>query len=108
MAPMRQLLHARLSSRQRLLCYHAEIMDHVKDVMQRRLLTASDDGIVRMWNFNSGALQRQFLSKSTSQMLTCLAFARGEAESPGQVTFSQEGIACICYVQSDCLRYSRA
>ncbi len=30
------------------------------DVNQRRLLTAGNDGSVRMWNFNNGSLLREY------------------------------------------------
>lgn len=56
--------------------------------MQRRLLTASDDEIVRMWNFNSGALLRQFSAKGGPSLLTCLSFVNSsEDDAPGQVLF---------------------
>ncbi len=46
-------------------------------------MTASDDGCVKLWNFNSGALLRQFLLKGPPVTLTCLLFAAADQEDGG-------------------------
>jgi WD40 repeat protein len=37
------------------------------DVSKRKLLTASSDGAVRMWNFNNGQLLKEFLTQRTHE-----------------------------------------
>lgn len=46
-------------------------------------MTAADDGCVKLWNFNSGALLRQFLCKGPPVTLTCLLFAAADEEDGG-------------------------
>lgn len=55
------------------------------DSHQRRLLTALDRGAVRLYNFNSGAVLREFASRAAQQELTAVAFVpRVEPSAEGE------------------------
>jgi hypothetical protein len=67
------------------------------DAHQRRLLTASDCGEVKLWNFNSGAVLRQFLHREGRREVTMVAFvqqaAAGAPEPPAAASAAGEGTA---------------
>ena len=46
------------------------------DENQRRLVTASSDGAVKMWNFNNGALLREYQHDSEQVELSTVVFAQ--------------------------------
>lgn len=51
------------------------------DANERRLLTAANDGTVRMWNFNNGSLLRQYKHGACAEHgLRCLGAGGGGGE----------------------------
>jgi WD40 repeat protein len=52
----------------------AACLDH----KQRRLLTAANDGSIKMWNFNNGSQLRRFSHPLARQEVTCLLFCSDE------------------------------
>ncbi|KAL4440619.1 hypothetical protein ABPG75_003620 [Micractinium tetrahymenae] len=60
------------------------------DSNQRRLLTALDKGAVRVYNFNSGAVLREFVSREGRQELTAVAFVP-RVEQPAEQDQQGEG-----------------
>ncbi|KAL4852837.1 WD repeat-containing protein 64 [Chlorella vulgaris] len=67
------------------------------DAPQRRLLTASDCGEVKLWNFNSGAVLRQFLHREGRREVTMVAFVQqavaGAAAPAATASAAGEGTA---------------
>lgn len=60
------------------------------DSNQRRLLTALDRGAVRVYNFNSGAVLREFVSREARRELTAVAFVP-RPEPPAEREPEQQG-----------------
>lgn len=71
------------------------------DAAQRRLLTGSSEGSVRMWNFNNGFLLREFVHKDESSEVSALLFAHDPVRESNEVT-SKITQFCISWVP--CLR----
>jgi hypothetical protein len=54
------------------------------DASQRRLLTASDGGEVKAWNFSSGAVLRQYFHREGPKEITAVAFVRQAADAEAE------------------------
>ena len=55
------------------------------DARQRCLLTASDDGTVKLWNFNSGSLLRQYACPGPPALTTALLFVHDAHRETNEV-----------------------
>lgn len=55
------------------------------DAAQRRLLTGSNQGSVRMWNFNNGFLLREFVHKDESSEVSALMFSHDPIRESNEV-----------------------
>jgi WD40 repeat protein len=85
-----RFMHAHGESRLTAAC-----LDH----KQRRLLTAANDGSIKMWNFNNGSLLRRFVHPLHKQEITCLMFCSDEKRGLDSVYAA--GWNCRVFVWED-------
>lgn len=55
------------------------------DAAQRRLITASNQGSVRMWNFNSGSLLREFVHDEEDNEVSAVIFIHDPLRESNEV-----------------------
>ena len=70
-------------------------LDHLTGLQERRLLTGSNNGELKMWNFNSGTQLRQFVHHEEHVEYSSLLFVHDADRQSNLVSWHCPSAACL-------------